>query len=292
MSSLANTRVSGGFTINDFASRKKDHIPISMITCYDHVFARIIEQTEIDIVLVGDSLGNVIAGYSSTIPVTVDQIIYHSEIVRRGAPSKFLVADMPFMSYHISVEDSLRNAGMIMKKTGANAVKIEGGEDFRKIIEAFVKASIPVMGYIGLTPQSIHKLGGYTVQGKDEDKRKRIMQDAKILEEAGVCSIVLEKVPESLGRDVSESLSIPTIGIGAGRYCDGQVLVLHDLLGMDESFAPKFLKKYADLFSVTKAAIQEYDREVKGGVFPEARHGYGDGTSGAGSVTGAARSAQ
>jgi 3-methyl-2-oxobutanoate hydroxymethyltransferase len=245
-----------------------------MITCYDHAFARIIEQTEIDVILVGDSLGNVIAGYSSTIPVTVDQMIYHTEIVRRGAPSKFLIIDMPFMSYHVSVEDSLRNAGRMMKETGANAVKLEGGEDFRHIIEAMVRASIPVMGHIGLTPQSVHKLGGYTVQGREEDKRKKIIKDAKILQEAGAFSIVLEKIPESLAQDVSESLSIPTIGIGAGRYCDGQVLVLNDLLGIDESFAPKFLKKYADVFEISKNAIQAYDREVKDKKFPEEKHVY------------------
>jgi 3-methyl-2-oxobutanoate hydroxymethyltransferase len=181
---------------------------------------------------------------------------------------------MPFMSYHVSVEDSLRNAGRMMKETGANAVKLEGGEDFRHIIEAMVRASIPVMGHIGLTPQSVHKLGGYTVQGREDDKRKKIIKDAKILQEAGAFSIVLEKVPESLAQEVSESLSIPTIGIGAGRYCNGQVLVLNDLLGIDESFAPKFLKKYADVFEISKNAIQEYDREVKDKKFPEEKHVY------------------
>jgi 3-methyl-2-oxobutanoate hydroxymethyltransferase len=274
MSSSTNATDVKRFTINDFKTRKDNKIPISMITCYDHAFARIIEQTEIDVILVGDSLGNVIAGYSSTIPVTIHQMIYHTEIVRRGAPSKFLIIDMPFMSYHVSVEDSLRNAGRMMKETGANAVKLEGGEDFRHIVESLVRASIPVMGHIGLTPQSVHKLGGYTVQGREEDKRKKIIKDAKILEEAGAFSIVLEKVPESLAREVSESLSIPTIGIGAGRYCDGQVLVLNDLLGIDESFAPKFLKKYADLFEISKNAIREYDREVKDKKFPEEKHVY------------------
>ena len=274
MSSTMNSKDEKRFTINDFKTRKDDKTPISMITCYDHAFARIIEQTEIDVILVGDSLGNVIAGYSSTIPVTVDQMIYHTEIVRRGAPSKFLIIDMPFMSYHVSVEDSIRNAGRMMKETGVNAVKLEGGEDFRHIVEALVRASIPVMGHIGLTPQSVHKLGGYSVQGREEDKRTKIIKDAKILEEAGAFSIVLEKVPESLAQEVSESLSIPTIGIGAGRYCNGQVLVLNDLLGIDESFAPKFLKKYADLFEISKNAIQEYDREVKNKKFPEEKHVY------------------
>jgi len=274
MSSITNTAGPGRFTINDFKKSKENNIPISMITCYDFAFAKIIEQTDIDVILVGDSLGNVIAGYSSTIPVTVDQMIYHSEIVRRGAPTKFLVADMPFMSYHVSVEDSLRNAGKIMKETGANAVKLEGGEDFRHIVEAFVRASIPVMGHLGLTPQSVHKLGGYTVQGREEDKRKKLIEDARILEEAGAFALVLEKVPESLAKEISETISVPTIGIGAGRYCNGQVLVLNDLLGLDDSFHPKFLKKYANLFETSKNALNDYAREVKENQFPSADNVY------------------
>jgi 3-methyl-2-oxobutanoate hydroxymethyltransferase len=274
MSSATNAAEAKRFTINDFKTRKESKAPISMITCYDHAFARIVEQTGIDVILVGDSLGNVIAGYTSTIPVTIDQMIYHTEIVRRGAPSKFLIIDMPFMSYHVSVEDTLRNAGRMMKETGANAVKLEGGEDFKHIVEALVRASIPVMGHIGLTPQSVHKLGGYSVQGKEEDKRKKLIRDAKILQDAGAFSIVLEKVPESLAQQITDSLTIPTIGIGAGRYCDGQVLVINDVLGIDESFAPKFIKKYADLFEISKNAIQEYDREVKDKKFPEEKHVY------------------
>ncbi len=274
MSSEVNTKVSKSFTINDFSKSKTENRPISMVTCYDYAFAKIIEKTEMDVILVGDSLGNVIAGYSSTVPVTLDQMIYHTEIVRRGAPSKFLVGDMPFMSYHISVEDSLRNAGRIMKETGANAVKLEGGVDFKPVVEALVKASIPVMGHLGLTPQSIHKLGGYTVQGRAEDQRKTIIEDAKILEDAGAFALVLEKVPESLAKEISESISIPTIGIGAGRYCNGQVLVLNDLLGLDDSFHPKFLKKYANLFDAARNAVSEYDREVKGNVFPAEENVY------------------
>ena len=274
MSSTANTLKTKGFTVNDFRKAKESKTPISMVTCYDFPFATIIEQTDMDVILVGDSLGNVIAGYTSTIPVTVEQMIYHTEIVRRGAPSKFLVADMPFMSYHISIEDSLRNAGNIMKKTGANAIKLEGGRDFRATVEAMVKASIPVMGHLGLTPQSIHKLGGYSVQGKGEDARKKIIEDAKILEEAGAFAVVLEKVPEELGREISQSLSIPTIGIGAGRYCDGQVLVLHDMLGLDASFSPKFLKKYTNLFEISREAIQNYHTDVHERKFPEQKHAY------------------
>ena len=274
MSSTANTTQTKGFTVNDFRKAKENKTPISMVTCYDFAFATIIEQTDIDTVLVGDSLGNVVAGYTSTIPVTVEQIIYHTEMVRRGAPSKFLVADMPFMSYHISIEDSLRNAGEIMKKTGANAIKLEGGRDFRATVEALVKASIPVMGHLGLTPQSVHKLGGYSVQGKGDEARKRIIEDAMILEEAGAFAIVIEKVPEDVGREISEKISIPTIGIGGGRYCDGQVLVLHDMLGLNEGFSPKFLKKYANLFQISRDAIQTYHEEVHGKKFPEQKNVY------------------
>jgi len=254
--------------INDFAKSKKEKLPISMVTCYDYGFARLVEQTDIDVILVGDSLGNAVAGYESTIPVTVDQMIYHTEIVKRGAPSKFLVCDLPFMSYHVSVEDSLRNSGRIMKETGCNAVKLEGGEDFIPTVKALVKASIPVMGHLGLTPQSVHKLGGYTVQGRDEEKRNIMIRDAKMLEEAGAFSLVLEMVPEELAKEITESISIPTIGIGGGRYCDGQVLVINDLLGMNESFNPKFLKKFADLSAIIRGALNSYNSEVKSGTFP------------------------
>ncbi|MBN1531150.1 MAG: 3-methyl-2-oxobutanoate hydroxymethyltransferase [Spirochaetes bacterium] len=274
MSSTADTIGSRGFSIKDFRKYKQEFTPISMITCYDYSFARILQMTDIDTVLVGDSLGNVIAGYSSTLPVTLDQMIYHTEIVRRGAPSKFLIADMPFMSYHVSIEDTLRNAGRIMKETGANAVKLEGGRDFRDTVGALVRASIPVMGHLGLTPQSVQKFGGYSVQGRDADSHRRILEDATILEEAGVCAMVLEKIPESLAREISESISVPTIGIGAGRGCDGQVLVLNDLLGMDESFNPKFVKRYANLSELCQRALQGFHREVRERAFPEERHAY------------------
>lgn len=254
--------------INDFLKFKKEKQSISMITCYDFAFARLVEQAEVDCILVGDSLGNVVAGYGTTIPVTLDQMIYHAEIVRRGAPNTFVVCDLPFMSYHVSVEDTMRNCGRVMKETGANAVKLEGGRDFRKVVEALVKASIPVMGHLGLTPQSVHKLGGFTVQGRDEDKRRIMLEDAKILEEAGAFSLVLEMVPEALAREISENLSIPTIGIGAGRHTDGQVLVINDMLGIDERYNPKYLKKYANLAEIVKNAVQQYGAEVKEGKFP------------------------
>lgn len=268
MSGYLNTGGRRSFTVNDFKTSKENKTKITMITCYDHAFARIIEQTSMDTILVGDSVANTFAGYDNTIPVTVEQMIYHTEVVRRGAPSKFLVIDMPFMSYHISVEDSLRNAGNMMKKTGANAVKLEGGREFRAVVEAMVTASIPVVGHLGLTPQSVHKFGGYSVQGREEDKRKRIIEDALILQDAGACALVLEKVPESLAKEISEKLTIPTIGIGAGRYCDGQVLVINDVLGIDETFQPKFVKKYVNLHEQVKTALEAYDSEVKSGAFP------------------------
>lgn len=258
--------------IHDFKKAKTEERPISMITCYDYQYARIIAETDIDCILVGDSVGMAFAGYSSTIPVTVDQIIYHAEIVRRGAPNMFIIADLPFMSYHVSVEDTLRNCGRIMKETGANAVKLEGGRDFVPVVEALVKASIPVVGHLGLTPQSIHKLGGYTVQGRDEEKKKIMIEDAKMLEEAGVFLLVLEMVPEQLAKEITGMLKIPTIGIGAGRYCDGQVLVITDLLGMDDAFNPKFLKKYANMHGMVKSSLQQYHEEVVARAFPEEKN--------------------
>jgi len=262
------------FTITDFKTRKRNGIPISMITCYDYAFARILDDTEIDVILVGDSLGNVFAGYDTTIPVTVDQMIYHTAIVKRGAPSKLVIIDMPFMSYHVSIEDTLRNAGRMMKETGAGAVKLEGGRDFKDVVRALAAASIPVIGHLGLTPQSVHKLGGYSVQGREEEQGKRILEDAMILEEAGACSVVLEKVPLLLAKEISERLTIPTIGIGAGGFCDGQVLVINDMLGTDKGFNPKFIKRYADLYTASKNAFDSYDREVKERSFPSSEHSY------------------
>lgn len=262
------------FTINDFNARKMDKSPISMTTCYDYSFARILENTDIDVILVGDSLGNVFAGYDTTVPVTVEQMIYHAAIVKRGAPSKFVVIDMPFMSYHISIEESLRNAGRMIKETGVDAVKIEGGRDFKDTVKALTTASIPVVGHLGMTPQSIHKFGGFSVQGREDEQRQQIIEDAMILEESGACAIVLEKVPSMLSREISEKIAIPTIGIGAGESCDGQVLVINDILGIDKDFSPKFIKKYANLHMTIKDAVESFDREVKSRAFPSATHSY------------------
>jgi 3-methyl-2-oxobutanoate hydroxymethyltransferase len=244
-----------------------------MINCYEYSLARIIEETAMDVILVGDSLGNVVAGYETTIPVTVDQMIYHAEIVKRGAPSKFVVIDMPFMSYHISVEDSLRNAGDMMKKTGVSAVKLEGGKDFCPVVKALTAASIPVMGHLGLTPQSVHKLGGYSVQGREEDKRKQLIEDAIAIQEQGIVTGSGE-ISGFPWYGNFKKLKIPTIGIGAGNGRDGQGLVLNDLLGMDQGFHPKFVKKYADLYTVSKNALESYDREVKERSFPDKEHSY------------------
>jgi 3-methyl-2-oxobutanoate hydroxymethyltransferase len=259
-------------SIHDFKLMKESGVPISLVTCYDYSFARILSETEIDALLIGDSCGNVMAGYDTTIPVTVDEIIYHSRAVRRGAPDAFLVADMPFLSYHISKEDAVRNAGRIMKESGVQSVKLEGGIDFCETVSALVKSSIPVMGHLGLTPQSIHAIGGYRVQGKTPHDAERMIRDAKALDEAGCFAIVLEMVPESLAEEITKSISIPTIGIGAGRYCSGQVLVLQDLLGMDKGYVKKYLKKYADIDSVVTNAIQQYNAEVKKRIFPDEDH--------------------
>ncbi|MEW6527075.1 MAG: 3-methyl-2-oxobutanoate hydroxymethyltransferase [Spirochaetota bacterium] len=254
--------------IKDFAKMKQSAQPIAMITCYDYAFARVVSETDIDVILVGDSLGMVVAGYDTTIPVTLDQMIYHTSMVRRGAPNHFIVTDLPFMSYHVSIEDTMRNCGRIMKECNTNAVKLEGGRDFVPVVEALTKASIPVMGHLGLTPQSVHKLGGYSVQGKDEEQRKIIMEDALLLQKAGAFALVLEMVPEQLAQEITEALDIPTIGIGAGRYCNGQVLVINDMLGLNKGFNPKFLKRYADLYTTSQQAIQDYCKEVKEHIFP------------------------
>lgn len=262
------------FTINDFKARKENHSPISMTTCYDYAFARILDDTDIDVLLVGDSLGNVFAGYETTLPVTVEQMIYHAAIVKRGAPSKFVIVDMPFMSYHISIEETLKNAGRMIKETGVDAVKIEGGANFRDTVKALTFASIPVVGHLGMTPQSVHKFGGFSIQGREDAQRRQIIDDAMILQESGACCIVLEKIPSLLSKGLTAKLSIPTIGIGAGEFCDGQVLVINDILGIDRDFNPKFIKKYANLNTIVKDAIVSYDREVKNRSFPSAEHSY------------------
>jgi len=248
--------------------RKKKKEKISMVTCYDYTFAKLVRKAEIDTILVGDSLGMVIKGDENTFHVEVDHVAYHVNAVRRGADKPFLIADMPFGSYHISVEDGMKNAVKLIK-AGAEAVKVEGGEEVVPLVEKLVSFGIPVVGHVGLTPQHLHRFGNFAMRGKSEEERLFIKQSASLLEQAGASMIVLESIPHDLGAEITESLSIPTIGIGAGPDCDGQVLVLYDILGLDESFYPGFVKKYENLDSRVTAALKQYNHEINSGVFPK-----------------------
>ena len=249
---------------------KKKGRRIVAVTAYDYTMARLVEQAGIDLILVGDSLGNVIQGLDSTIPVTVDDVVYHSRAVARAIKRAHLVGDMPFMSYQASLEDGLRNAGRLMKEGHVHSVKLEGGREHAELVRRLVQTGIPVMGHLGLTPQSVHQLSGYRVQGRTEEAAKRIVEDARILEEAGAYSIVLECVPERVARDVTKALKIPTIGIGAGPNCDGQILVLQDLLGLNEDFEPKFVRRFANLAEQTVGALGVYAEQVRSDEFPSA----------------------
>lgn len=260
------------FTVKSFQEAKDNNRKISMLTAYDYSMAKIVDAAGIDSVLVGDSLGMVFQGNESTLPVTLDEIIYHTKAVVRGVKNALVVADMPFLSYHVSKEEAVRNAGRMIKEGGAEAVKMEGGTLFSETIKAVVDAQIPVMGHIGLTPQSVNAFGGFKVQGKDEQSAKRIWEDAKLLEEAGVFAITLECIPDKLAQLITKSLRIPTIGIGAGKSCDGQVLVINDMLGMFSDFVPRFIKQYAKLNTEITAAVQHYIAEVREGDFPAGEH--------------------
>jgi 3-methyl-2-oxobutanoate hydroxymethyltransferase len=253
---------------------KKKGEKIAMLTAYDYPTALIVDEAGIDIILVGDSLGMVVLGYDSTLPVTMDEMIHHTKAVSRAVKRAMVIGDMPFMSYQVSAEDALYNAARFLQEAGAQGVKLEGGREVAEITRRITSAGIPVMAHLGLTPQSVHQFGGYKVQGKEDVSAKKIMEDAKILEEAGAFSLVLECVPATLAKDVSESLTIPTIGIGGGVHCDGQVLVLHDMLGMFEKFIPKFVKTYTKLNVQMKESIQQYIDEVKRSVFPEKKHSF------------------
>lgn len=260
------------FTVKSFQEAKDYNRKISMLTAYDYSMAKIVDAAGIDSVLVGDSLGMVFQGNESTLPVTLDEMIYHTKAVVRGVKNALVVADMPFLSYHVSKEEAVRNAGRMIKEGGAEAVKMEGGTLFSETIKAVVDAQIPVMGHIGLTPQSVNAFGGFKVQGKDEQSAKRIWEDAKLLEEAGVFAITLECIPDKLAQLITKSLRIPTIGIGAGKSCDGQVLVINDMLGMFSDFVPRFVKQYAKLNTEITAAVQDYITEVREGDFPAGEH--------------------
>jgi 3-methyl-2-oxobutanoate hydroxymethyltransferase len=255
-------------TIQDFLKKKAENRKITMLTAYDYPFAKIVDEAGIDAIIVGDSVGMVVQGLENTLPVTMDEMVYHTKIVSRAVNNALIIGDLPFMSYQASVEDAVRNAGRFLKDAGASAVKIEGGAEVAHHIRAMTKSDIPVMAHIGLTPQSIHRMGGYKVQGKTEESAKRLIEEAHITEDAGAFSLLLEAIPIELAKKITEELSIPTIGIGAGPYCDGQVLVLHDVLGLFERFLPRFAKRYANLRDEALNAIKVYKEEVEKGIFP------------------------
>jgi len=255
-------------TIQDFLKKKLEKKKITMLTAYDYPFAQIVDEAGIDAILVGDSLGMVVQGLENTLPVTMDEMIYHTKMVSRAVKNAMVIGDMPFMSYQACVEDAVRNAGRFLKEAGASAIKIEGGAEVAEHIKTMTKSDIPVMAYIGLTPQSIHRMGGYKVQGKTEEAQKKMIEEAHIAEDAGAFALLLEAIPMNLAKKITEELSIPTIGIGAGPFCDGQVLVLHDVIGLFDRFVPKFVKRYANLKEEALKAIKAYKEDIEKGAFP------------------------
>lgn len=259
-------------TTNWFAKAKLDGEKITMLTAYDYSTAKLMDQAGIDSILVGDSLGMVMLGYDSTLKVTMDDMVHHTKAVVRGAAEAMVIADLPFLSYHISVEEAVRNAGRLIQEGGAQAVKLEGGREMIPAVEGIIKAQIPVVGHLGLTPQSVNVFGGYKVQGKELEDAQKIIEDALLLQEAGVFAIVLECVPEKLSEIITKKLKVPTIGIGAGSVCDGQVLVAQDMLGTFTDFKPKFVKTFGNIGANTKEAVMEYIREVKNTQFPGNEH--------------------
>jgi 3-methyl-2-oxobutanoate hydroxymethyltransferase len=261
-------------TTNTLQKMKAVGEKISMITAYDFSFARIFDAAGIDVILVGDSASNVMAGHETTLPITLDQMIYHASSVIRGVNRCLVVVDLPFGSYQSNPREALLSAVRIMKETGAHAVKLEGGEEVIESIKLIVAAGIPVMGHLGLTPQSIYKFGTYTVRAREEAEANKLRHDAKLLEKAGCFAVVLEKIPALLAKEVSESITIPTIGIGAGKYCDGQVLVMHDMLGINQEFKPRFLRQYLDLHKLVTEAVQQYIKDVKSLDFPNEKEQY------------------
>jgi len=261
-------------TINDLLRKKMEQKKITMLTAYDYPFARIIDEAGIDAIIVGDSLGMVVQGLENTLPVTMDEMIYHTKIVSRGVKNAMVIGDLPFMSYQASIEEAVRNAGRFLKEAGASGVKIEGGAEVAEHIRAMTRSDIPVMAHIGLTPQSIHRMGGYKIQGRTEESAKILIEEAHTVEDAGAFSLLLEAIPMGLAKRITEEVSIPTIGIGAGPYCDGQVLVLHDLIGLFERFLPKFAKRYVSLKDEALKAITIFKEEVERGIFPSEKHSF------------------
>ena len=265
----------------DLRKQKADNEKIVMVTAYDYTMARIVDKAGVDMVLVGDSLGMVVQGHQDTLPVSLDHMIYHSRCVSRGLTSAHLVADMPFMSYQVSPEQALLSAGRLVQEGAAQSVKLEGGERSAPAVQRIVEAGIPVVGHVGLTPQSVHAMGGFRVQGRSEQAAERVLADALTIEQAGAFCLVLEGIPTALATRITERLTIPTIGIGAGDGCDGQVLVCNDILGLDLSFQPKFVKRYAELETVMVDAFRAYGNEVRAGEFPTEEHSFGKRRSGA-----------
>ncbi len=262
-------------TVPEIRARKSSGQKIAMLTAYDATMARLLDEGGADILLVGDSVGMVVQGLPNTLPVTLDEICYHSRAVARGTRRAQIVGDMPFMSFQVSSEKALEAAGKLMKEGAAEAVKLEGGEDVAEHVHRIVRAGIPVMGHVGLTPQSVHAMGGFRVQGKTEDDAERVLRDARTLEEAGAYAIVLEGIPADLAQRITEHVSVPTIGIGAGPHCDGQVLVCYDFLGMFRDLQPKFVKRFAELGEAVVQATRDYVDEVQRGSFPAAEHSFG-----------------
>ncbi|RLB36276.1 MAG: 3-methyl-2-oxobutanoate hydroxymethyltransferase [Deltaproteobacteria bacterium] len=261
-------------TIAELQQKKQNKHKITMVTAYDYPTARLVDQAGIDSILVGDSLGMVVLGYESTVPVTMEEMIHHCKAVTRGAKHSFIIGDMPFMSYHTSVDKAIENAGRFIKEAGCDSVKLEGGSEMADVVRAIVDVGIPVCAHIGLTPQTATKLSGFKVQGKDAESAKALVRSAKDLEEAGAFMIVVECIPDLLAARITDELSIPTIGIGAGKDCDGQVLVYHDLVGLFERFTPKFVKRYVNLSPQIQEALKQFRKEVEDGIFPGPEHSF------------------
>ncbi|UCD05695.1 MAG: 3-methyl-2-oxobutanoate hydroxymethyltransferase [candidate division WOR-3 bacterium] len=260
-------------TVNAIIAKKKAGEKIVSLTAYDFISARILDEAGIDIILVGDSAANVFAGEKTTLPITTEEMLYHTRVVARAVKNGLVIADMPFMSYQVSVESAVYNAGRFLR-AGACGVKLEGGAPMIQTVKRLVDLGIPVMGHLGLTPQSVHKFGGYRIQGVGKDASERMLEDAKSLQSAGCFAIVLEKIPKALAKRITSAIEIPTIGIGAGPHCDGQVLVLHDILGLFEEFKPRFVKRYANLAEEIRRAVEQYKKEVQGGIFPDKEHSF------------------
>jgi 3-methyl-2-oxobutanoate hydroxymethyltransferase len=265
-------------TLVEIRSMKAEGKKISMLTAYDSSMARLLSSCDVDILLVGDSLGMVMLGYDSTVPVTMEEMLHHAKAVRRGAPDTFILGDMPFGANHTGERDAVKNGIRFLKEAGCDAVKLEGGLEMCGVVRALVDAGVPVMAHIGLTPQTASQLGGYKLQGKGLDDARRLLAEAKGLEAAGAFGLLIECIPDGLAEVITETISIPTVGIGAGVHCDGQVLVTHDLLGMFDKFTPKFVKKYADLSPIIKESIQQYNTEVKTSSYPSSEHSFSGGS--------------